>query len=121
YSALPYHGQQKIMYHNNGDGTFTDVSESTGIARYIGKGMGLAIADYDDNGFTDIFVGNDVMGNFLFQNLDGHSFTDVAIEAGVAYTEDGLPISNMGIDFRDLNNDGRPDLVVTSLEGNIFQ
>ena len=120
-TPLLYGGRPNILYHNNGDGTFTDVSESTGIARYIGKGMGLAIADYDDDGFTDIFVGNDVLGSFLFRNLNGHSFTEVAIEAGVAYTEDGLPISNMGVDFRDLNNDGQPDLVITALEGDTFQ
>jgi hypothetical protein len=116
-----YPGQPNILYHNNGDGTFTDVSEASGIAHLIGKGMGLAIADYDDDGFMDIFVGNDVMGNFLLKNLAGKGFTEVAIEAGVAYTEDGLSISNMGVDFRDLNNDGRPDLVVTSLSGDTFQ
>ena len=120
-SPLVYGGQPNILYHNNGDGTFTDVSESSGIAHHIGKGMGLAVADYDGDGFTDIFVGNDVMGNFLFKNLAGRTFTEVAIEAGVAYTEDGLPISNMGVDFRDLNNDGRPDLVITSLGGDTFQ
>jgi enediyne biosynthesis protein E4 len=120
-SPLLYGGQPNILYHNNGDGTFTDVSESSGIAHLIGKGMGLAIADYDDDGFMDIFVGNDVMGNFLLRNLAGKGFTEVAIEAGVAYTEDGLPISNMGVDFRDLNNDGWPDLVISSLGGDAFQ
>jgi len=120
-SPLLYGGQPNILYHNNGDGTFTDVSESSGIARHIGKGMGLAIADYDGDGFMDIFVGNDVLGNFLFKNLAGQGFTEVAIEAGVAYTEDGIPISNMGVDFRDLNNDGRPDLVISSLAGATFQ
>lgn len=120
-SPLLYRGQPNILYHNDGDGTFTDVSDSTGIAHLIGKGMGLAIADYDDDGFIDIFVGNDVMGNFLLKNLAGQGFTEVAIEAGVAYTDDGLPISNMGVDFRDLNNDGRPDLVITSLAGDTFQ
>jgi hypothetical protein len=83
--------------------------------------MGLATADYDDDGFLDIFVGNDVMGNFLLKNLAGQGFAEVAIEAGVAYTDDGLPISNMGVDFRDLNNDGRPDLVISSLAGDAFQ
>jgi len=120
-SPLLYHGLPNILYNNNGDGTFTDVSESTGIAHLIGKGMGLAVADYDGDGFMDIFVGNDVMGNFLLKNLGGQGFTEVAIETGVAYTEDGLPISNMGVDFRDLNNDGWPDLVVTSLSGGTFQ
>jgi len=120
-SPLMYGGQPNVLYHNNGDGTFSDVSGPSGIGQYIGKGMGLAVADYDGDGFTDIFVGNDDMGNFLFKNLGGQRFTEVAIVAGVAYTEDGLPISNMGVDFRDLNDDGWPDLVISSLEGDIFQ
>jgi hypothetical protein len=120
-SPVMYGGQPNILYHNNGDGTFADVSEVSGIGQHIGKGMGLAIADYDDDGFMDIFVGNDVMQNFLFKNLGGQGFTEVAIEAGVAYTEDGLPISNMGVDFRDLDDDGRPDLVISSLSGDTFQ
>ena len=120
-SPLLYRGQPNLLYHNNGDGTFSNVSTSCGIANLIGKGMGLAIADYDGDGFMDIFVGNDVMGNFLLKNLGGQGFTEVAVEAGVAYTDDGLPISNMGVDFRDLNNDGRPDLVITSLSGDTFQ
>jgi enediyne biosynthesis protein E4 len=120
-TPLLYRGLPNILYHNNGDGTFTDASESTGIAHLIGKGMGLAIADYDDDGFMDIFVGNDLLGNFLLKNLAGQGFTEVAIEAGVAYTEDGLPVSNMGVDFRDLNNDGWPDIVVTSLSGGTLQ
>ena len=120
-SPLMYRGQPNLLYHNNGDGTFAEVSESSGIGEYFGKGMGLAIADYDGDGFTDIFVGNDVAGNFLFKNLGGQRFIEVAITAGVAYTEDGLPISNMGVDFRDLNDDGWPDLVISSLEGDTFQ
>jgi enediyne biosynthesis protein E4 len=120
-SPLMYGGQPNILYHNNGDGTFMDVSESSGIGEHVGKGMGLAVADYDGDGFTDIFVGNDDAGNFLFKNLGGQRFIEVAITAGVAYTEDGLPISNMGVDFRDLNDDGWPDLVISSLEGDIFQ
>jgi len=120
-SPLLYRGLPNILYHNNGDGTFTDVSESAGIAHLIGKGMGLAVADYDGDGFMDIFVGNDVLGNFLYKNLAGQGFTEVAIEAGVAYTEDGLPVSSMGVDFRDLNDDGWPDLIITSLSGGTFQ
>jgi hypothetical protein len=120
-SPLMHGGQPNILYHNNGDGTFADVSEASGIGQHIGKGMGLAIADYDGDGFTDIFVGNDDMGSFLFKNLGGQRFSEVAIAAGVAYTEDGLPISNMGVDFRDLNDDGWPDLVISSLEGDTFQ
>jgi len=119
-SPALYEGLPNLLYHNNGDGTFTDVSASSGVAKHVGKGMGVAIADYDDNGFTDIFVANDNERNFLFRNLDGHSFAEVGVEAGVAFTEDGVPVSSMGVDFRDLNNDGRPDLCVTALGGETF-
>jgi len=110
-----------LLYHNNGDGTFTDVSASTGIGRHLGKGMSVAVADLDDDGFMDIFVANDDERNFLFKNVDGRSFVEVGVESGVAYTDDGLPVSSMGTEFRDVNNDGRPDLIVTDLAGESFQ
>jgi hypothetical protein len=116
-----YRGLPNLLYHNNGDGTFTDVSESTGIGRYVGKGMSAAVADLDDDGFMDIFVANDDERNFLFKNVDGRRFVEVAIESGVAYTDDGMPVSSMGTEFRDVNNDGRPDLIVTDLAGESFQ
>ena len=119
-SPVLYGGTANILYHNNGDGTFTDVSEETGIGRHIGKGMGVAIADYDDDGFTDIFVGNDNQRNFLFHNLGGKSFAEVGVETGVAFTEDGIPASTMGVDFRDVNGDGLPDLITTALGGETF-
>jgi len=115
-----FEGQPNLLYHNNGDGTFTEVSASMGVARHIGKGMSVAIADYDNDGFMDIFVSNDNERNFLFHNLQGKGFVEVGVESGVAFTEDGVPISGMGADFRDFNNDGRPDLVVTALEGETF-
>jgi enediyne biosynthesis protein E4 len=115
-----YHGQPSILYRNNGDGTFSDVSASTGIGRLAGKGMGVAIADYDGDGFTDIFVGNDNERNYLFHNIRGKSFEEIGVEASVAFTEDGVPVSSMGVDFRDLDGDGRPDIIVTALEGETF-
>src|SRR5258707_1449109 len=105
-----YTGEANILYHNNGDGTFTDVSQKTGIAKHIGKGMGVAIADYDGDGFMDIFVANDTERNFLFHNLGAKAFEEVGVNAGVAYTEDGVTASSMAADFRDLDHDGRPDL-----------
>src|SRR5256885_538865 len=78
YANLP-----NTLYRNNGDGTFTDVSAETGIAKYLGKGMGVAIADYDHDGFIDIFVANDNHPNFLFHNLGGKKFEEVALESGV--------------------------------------
>jgi enediyne biosynthesis protein E4 len=115
-----YPGEPNILYHNNGDGTFTDVSESTGIAAHIGKGMGVAVADYDADGWMDIFVANDNERNFLFKNRRGKGFDEVGVEAGVAYTDDGIPVSSMGVDFRDYRNDGRPGIFITALGGETF-
>jgi enediyne biosynthesis protein E4 len=115
-----YVGEPNILYHNNGDGTFTDVSKSTGIADQIGKGMGVALADYDADGWMDIFVANDNQRNFLFKNRQGKGFDEVGVEAGVAYTEDGIPVSSMGVDFRDYRNDGRPGIFITALGGETF-
>ena len=113
-------GEPNILYHNNGDGTFTDVSKSTGIADQIGKGMGVAVADYDADGWMVIFVANDNQRNFLFKNRRGKGFDEVGVEAGVAYTEDGIPVSSMGVDFRDYRNDGRPGIFITALGGETF-
>jgi hypothetical protein len=115
-----YKGEPNILYHNNGDGTFTDVSVATGIAKSIGKGMGVAIADYNGDGWTDIFVANDNERNFLFKNQHGQGFDEVAVESFVAYTDDGVPVSSMGVDFRDWSNNGRPGLFVTALGGETF-
>jgi hypothetical protein len=119
-SPALYRGLPNILYHNNGDGTFTDVSEPAGISPHIGKGMGLAVADFDGDGFTDIFVANDNERNFLFHNLGGRGFEEIGIKAGIAYTEDGVTGSSMGVDFRDLDDDGRPDIVLTALAGEVF-
>jgi len=114
-----YQGTRNLLYRNNGNGTFTDASESSGIGRHVGKGMGVAIADYDGNGFMDIFVGNDNERNFLFRN-DRGKFIEAGVESAVAYNEDGVPVSSMGVDFRDLDDDGHPDVVITALGGESF-
>jgi len=113
-------GQPNRLYHNRGDGTFEDVSVPSGIARHIGKGMSAVAADYDGDGYPDIFVANDTMANFLFHNLRNGKFEEVALDAGVALPSDGRPVSGMGVDFRDYNNDGRPDIVFTALTGQTF-
>jgi hypothetical protein len=115
-----YAGEANILYRNNGDGTFTDVSKEMGIAAQIGKGMGVAIADYDGDGWMDIFVANDNERNFLFRNRGGKKFDEVGVEASVAYNDDGVPVSSMGVDFRDWSNDGNPSLFVTALGGETF-
>ena len=115
-----FRGTPNILYHNNGDGTFTDVSEPSHISRYAGKGMGVAFADYDNNGLTDIFVSNDTFPNYLLHNNGDGTFTDVAMVAGVAFTESGKMVAGMGTDFRDLDNDGRPDIFHTAMFGDMF-
>jgi enediyne biosynthesis protein E4 len=115
-----YDGEPSFLYRNNGDGTFTDVSAAMGISAHIGKGMGVAIADYNGDGWMDIFVANDKMPNFLFKNRGGRGFDEVGVESLVAFNDDGLPVSSMGVDFRDWTNDGRPGLFVTALGGETF-
>ncbi len=112
-----YQGLPNSLYHNNGDGTFTDVSVSSGIRAHVGKGMGIGLADFDDDGWPDLFVSNDNLRAFLFHNLNGRGFEEVGLKAGVAYTERGGEISGMGADARDFDNDGRPDIFQTALDG----
>jgi hypothetical protein len=109
-----------VLFHNNGDGTFTDVSEQSGLNKYPGKGMGVAIGDYDNDGWTDIFVTNDKMPNFLYHN-EGHGiFKDVALRAGVYANESATMVSGMGCDFGDFNNDGLPDIFYADLVSEAF-
>jgi hypothetical protein len=104
-----------ILYHNRGDGTFEDVSVKSGIASVKGHGLGLAFADYDGDGFTDVYIANDVTRQFLFHNNGDGTFREVGVDSGSALTVDGDMISGMGVVFQDYDNDGRPDLVITEL------
>jgi hypothetical protein len=115
-----FHGTPNILYRNNGDGTFTDVSIPSHVSRYVGKGMGVAFADYDNDGLTDVFISNDTFPNYLLHNNGDGTFTDVAVVAGVAYTESGKTVAGMGTDFRDLDNDGKPDIFHTAMFGDTF-
>jgi enediyne biosynthesis protein E4 len=110
-----YEGVTNILYHNNGNGTFTDVSAKAGVANSNGKGLGVSFADYDGDGFTDIFVANDSVQCFLYHNNGNGTFSEVGLLAGVGYNEDGKTFAGMGADFSDFDNDGRPDIVVTDL------
>jgi tetratricopeptide (TPR) repeat protein len=108
------------LFRNDRDGRFTDVSEATGIASHLGKGMGAAVGDLDADGRADIFVANDTEPNFLFWNRSGRAFAEVAVERGAAVNPFGLAVSSMGVDWRDLDEDGRPDLFVTTLSNEGF-
>jgi len=115
-----YAPTHNTLYRNNGDGTFSDVSEVTGIGSQFGKGMSVSFADYDGDGFLDAFVANDTTRNFLFHNLGGRRFEEVGELAGVAYGSNGVELSGMGSDFRDVNNDGLPDIWHTAVEFETF-
>jgi hypothetical protein len=108
------------LFLNNGDGTFRDVSAESGLRSHPGKGMGVGIADFDLDGWMDIFVANDKAYNSLFRNKGGGKFEERAFEAGVALTENGQFISGMGVDARDLDNDGYPDIAFVALDNELF-
>jgi len=111
-----YPGETNTLYRNNGDGTFTDVSVSSGIARYEGWGMGTVCCDYDHDGDTDIYVANDVSANFLLQNDGRGKFSDAGLVAGAAFDIRGVEQASMGAECGDFDNDGRLDLHVTSYQ-----
>jgi hypothetical protein len=115
-----YSGLANQLYRNNGDGTFTDVSNSSGIAAHIGKGMGVAFLDYDQDGKPDVFVANDTVPNFLFRNEGGGKFREVGLTAGVSFNEDGRALSSMGADARDIDNDGLEDIWVVANANETF-
>jgi hypothetical protein len=114
-----YKGQPDQLFLNKGNGVFEDVSAAWGLRAQVGKGMGVGVADYDLDGRPDLFVTNDTSYNFLFHNL-GDRFAEVAFETGTALPEDGNFISGMGLDFRDLNNDGYPDISYVALNNQTF-
>jgi hypothetical protein len=114
-----YKGTPDQLFLNKGDGTFQDVSESWGIRSQVGKGMGVGVADYDLDGRPDLFVTNDAGYNFLFHNT-GKKFEEAAFNAGVALPEDGSFVSGMGLDFRDADNDGLPDIFFVALQNQTF-
>ena len=114
-----FKGQPNQLFINQGNGTFKDASKEWGIREQVGKGMGAGVADYDLDGKPDIFVTNDAEYNFLFHNL-GNKFEEVAFQSNVALAEDAAFISGMGLDFRDIDNDGYPDIGYVALKGQTF-
>ena len=112
-----YAGELDILYHNSGDGTFTDVTEAAGFSKATGRGLAVVFGDYDDDGDVDLYIANDADQNFLYRNNGDGTFSDVSLIAGVGLSEDGEAENGMGVDFGDYNNEGRLDLVVTNFQG----
>ena len=109
-----YEGVSDTLYSNNGDGTFTDVTQRAGVYNDTGKGLGVTCGDYDNDGRVDIYVANDTTPNFLYRNMGDGTFMDLGVIAGVAYNENGVAEGGMGVDFGDYNNDGFLDIFVTN-------
>ena len=109
-----YEGVSDTLYRNNGDGTFTDVTQRAGVYNDTGKGLGVTCGDYDNDGRIDIYVANDTTPNFLYRNMGNGTFMDLGVIAGVAYNEDGVAEGGMGVDFGDYDNDGFLDIFVTN-------
>ena len=115
YKSVPH-----SLHRNLGNGKFEDVSEKSGFSKVAGKGMGIAIADFDDNGWPDVFIANDTEPNFLFINKGDGTFSEESWAWGVAYDEQGAVVSGMGADSRDYNNDGWPDVFYNNLQSQIW-
>ena len=115
-----FQGLPNRLYRNRGDGTFEDASARAGLLAHVGKGMSIAFADVDHDGRLDVFVTNDTVPNFLFHNNGDGTFAETALFAGVSVTDSGRPISSMGTDVQDYDNDGWEDIHVTALAGETF-
>ena len=111
YKSVP-----DVLYRNNGNGTFTDITQDAGVTK-AGNGLGVVFSDYDDDGWTDIYVANDSTPNFLYRNKGKGVFEEVGLWAGVAVGADGKPLAGMGTDIGDINGDGMLDIFVTNLDG----
>ncbi|MGA2481804.1 MAG: CRTAC1 family protein [Candidatus Acidiferrales bacterium] len=112
---LDYEGDANRLFHNNGDGTFTDVSERAGVANPAGRAMGVTVGDYDNDGWPDIYIANDQMESYLYHNNHDGTFTNVALDLNVAFGANGESPSSMGPIFGDYDNDGWLDLFVSDM------
>ena len=121
YYCIPrvYPPARSWLFHNNGDGTFTDVSRESGIASVLGKAWGAVASDINNDGWLDLFVANDTVPNFLFANHRG-KFADAGLESGVAYSQDGRARSGMGVDAADYDQDGWQDLFVSNVDQEMY-
>ncbi len=115
-----FKGMTNILYHQRADGTFEDVSSKAGIADSNGKGLGVAFADFDNDGWPDIFVANDSVRQSLYHNKHDGTFEDVAVTSGAGYSENGKTFAGMGVDAADYDNDGWPDIFITTLSNETY-
>ena len=127
YYCVPrlFNPTASFLYHNNGDGTFTEVSKGTAIAKSMGKGLGVVATDINNDGRMDLFVANDTVQNFLFVNRGPGSngawnWDEIALQAGVGFSDSGRPRSGMGLDAADLNGDGWQDLFVANVDHEMY-
>ncbi len=121
YYCVPtvYEPSRSWLFHNNGDGTFTDVSRESGVAKVLGKAWGVVATDINNDGWMDLFVANDTTANFLFVNKSGR-FEEAGVQAGIAFSQEGRTRSGMGVDSADLNQDGWQDLFVTNVDQEMY-
>jgi hypothetical protein len=121
YYCVPrvYPPAHSWLFHNNGDGTFRDVSQECGIAKALGKAWGVVTTDINNDGWMDLFVANDTVANFLFLNHKG-KFEDIGLESGVAFSQDGRARSGMGVDSADYDQDGWQDLFVANVDQEMY-
>ena len=108
------------LYHNNGDGTFTDVSRGTDIQKSLGKALGVVATDINNDGLMDLFVANDTVQNFLFANRGKGKWEEIGLSAEVGFSANGTPRSGMGVDAADLDMDGKQDLFVANVDQEMF-
>ncbi|MGH9542337.1 MAG: CRTAC1 family protein [Terriglobales bacterium] len=122
YYCIPriFQPRASKLYHNNGDGTFTEVGQLTAIGKNPGKSHGVVATDINNDGWMDLFVSNDTSPNFLFLNHGGGRFEEIGFSAGVAYSDQGTPRSGMGVDSADYDNDGWMDLYVANIDHERF-
>ena len=115
-----YRGDTCWLFHNRGDGTFEDVTSTSGIFDTSSKSLGVAMLDFDNDGWPDLFVANDTQPNKLYRNLHNGKFRDVAVEMGLAFSNEGKARAGMGVDVADLDNSGKPCIVITNFDNEML-
>ena len=115
-----FKGSTNLLYHQTANGVFEDVSQKAGIADPTGKGLGIAFADFDNDGWTDVFVANDSVRQSLYRNKGDGTFSDIAVMAGAGFDENGKSFAGMGVDAADFNNDGWVDVIITALSSETY-